>query len=235
MNRKVRVNAEVRAGRAELVSREQRLAQLMQREPRDPFEIMRDVLHDCDSAYLLERQPVVDGEPMSAEQLERYAQSMEKAAYHARMLIQSKAYASWSEAQHRKVELEGMAISAVINRVLEGVASWLRLSGLDKASVEQIRAWSRDATAQGLRQLSGSQIPKGAEPRLKPADPIPVSIALVAESQLVAAPQAQPEPTPEPPAVELQVMPPKRQRVDSERSLTIDGQVISKPWRNNAR
>lgn len=132
------------------------LATLLARDPRSPWLVLRDVLHDADSVYLDERRPLVDGEPMDAAQWDRYVRALERAASFANTMLRSQAYDRWLATQEARVELEATSIANVLNAVTRPL---VRALGLEAGDEDDLQIWVGKALAAALRNVDGARDP----------------------------------------------------------------------------
>jgi hypothetical protein len=145
------------------------LAQLMETNPRHPWEVVLDMTHTLDAITQEFRAEVLAGETMTVDQLDRLIELAQTTHHLATTAINSKAHEKVSLAFTQHLEMQGRVIGLAIDAVVRGLTT-----SLDIDSGEQLHDW---ALAQAHRMLVAAQDGEPAEP--PDVEPPPFVLAVV--------------------------------------------------------
>jgi hypothetical protein len=152
------------------------LAQLLEGDPRHPWQVVLDATHTLDAIMRDHRAEVLAGETVTVDQLDRMIGYTQAAHHMATVAINTKAAEKMTVAVTQHLELQGRLVGLAIDAVVSGLTA-----SLDTASGEQLHDW---ALAQAHNALVAAQDGEPAEP--PDVEPPPFALAAVTGEHDVA-------------------------------------------------
>lgn len=128
------------------------LAELIQRDPRHPWQVVLDATHIGDSLMKECEEPLRRGQSLTAEQVDRLVESTRLAHHLAKTALDTRAHEMLAERTERDTKLEGEIVGEVVGRSLDALA---RSASLPVQYVEPIRRWLLDVAQHALSTLDG--------------------------------------------------------------------------------
>jgi hypothetical protein len=145
------------------------LAQLLEGDPRHPWEVIIDATATLDAIMRSHRVEVLAGETITVDQLDRLIQYSQAAHHMATVAINTKAAEKLNVAVTQHIEVQGRLVGLAIDAVIRGLTR-----SLDTDSGEELKVW---ALAQAYNVLVAAQDGEPAEP--PEVQPPPFALAVV--------------------------------------------------------
>jgi hypothetical protein len=145
------------------------LAQLLQGDPRHPWEVLLDAVHVADALMREARARVREGDELAPDDLTRLVEATTRAAALAKVSIDSRAVEQIAQQRQRHLDIEGEVVATAV-----------------RAAVNVLPlhpAWRDYAMQAALRQLAV----EGGQPAPDLPDPPAIPLAIISHARPLAA------------------------------------------------